>query len=77
MKNFVLPDKVYQVFKWLLMTLVPATTTLIGGLGVLYNYDTTKIIALIGLVATFIGSLVGISYVNYTKGDSNNAKFNQ
>ena len=77
MKNMVLPDKVYQVFKWLLLVFVPSTLTLIGGLGTLYSYDTTKIVTLISLFATFIGSLVGISYVNYTKGDSKNAKYNQ
>lgn len=77
MKNIVLPDKVYQVFKWLLLVFVPSTLTLIGGLGALYNYDTTIITTLISLFATFVGSLVGISYVNYTKGDSNNAASNQ
>lgn len=77
MKKMVLPDKVYQVFKWLLLVFVPSTLTLIGGLGVLYNYDTNTITTLISLFATFIGSLVGISYVNYTKGDSNDAESNQ
>lgn len=73
----VLPDKVYQAFKWLLLTLVPSTITLISGLGMLYGYDTTMIVTLISLVATFIGSLVGISNVNYAKGDSKNATSNQ
>lgn len=73
----ILSDKTYNTLKWLLLTVVPALITLISGLGTIYGYDTTQITAVIGIVATFIGTLVGISNANYVKGDSKNAKSNQ
>lgn len=73
----ILSDKTYNTLKWLLLTVVPALITLISGLGTIYGYDTTQITAVIGIIATFIGTLVGISNVNYVKGDSKNAKSNQ
>ena len=68
----ILSDKVYNTLKWLLLTVVPALITLISGLGTIYGYDTTQITAVIGIIATFIGALVGISNANYAKGESNN-----
>lgn len=73
----ILSDKTYNALKWLLLTVVPALITLISGLGTIYGYDTTQITAVIGIIATFIGTLVGISNANYVKGDSKNAKSNQ
>jgi len=73
----VLSDKVYNTLKWLLLTVVPALITLISGLGTIYGYDTTQITAVIGLVATFIGAVVGISNANYSKGDVEDASSNQ
>lgn len=73
----ILSDKTYNTLKWLLLTVVPALITLISGLGTIYSYDTTQITAVIGIIATFIGTLVGISNANYVKGDSKNAKSNQ
>lgn len=73
----ILSDKVYNMLKWLLLTVVPALITLISGLGTIYGYDTTQITAVIGIISTFIGTLVGISNANYAKGDLKNAKSNQ
>ena len=62
-----LPDKVYNLLKWIILIFVPALITLISGLGVLLGFDTTIINGIIGLVAAFIGSLIGVSTVNYNK----------
>lgn len=62
-----LPDKVYDLLKWIILIFVPALITLISGLGVLLGFDTTIINGIIGLVAAFIGSLIGVSTVNYNK----------
>lgn len=69
----VLSDKAYNVLKWALLTVVPALITLISGLGTIYGYDTTQITAVIGLVSTFIGAVVGISNSNYKKVGNDNA----
>lgn len=65
----VLNDKVYKILKWVLLIFVPALITLISGLGSVLGFDTTALVAIIGLVATFAGSCVGISATNYKKDD--------
>ena len=61
----ILPDKVYNVLKWMLITFVPALIALITGLGILYGFDTEIAVGTISLFATFLGALIGISNVNY------------
>lgn len=63
----ILPDKVYDILKWLLLTFTPALIVLISTLGVIYNFDTEVITLTIGAIATFIGALIGISNHNYNK----------
>lgn len=63
-----LNDKTYNFFKWLLITLVPALILLISTLGTIYNFDTEIITLTIGAIATFIGTITGISNYNYKKG---------
>ena len=64
-----LNDKVYNVLKWLLIIVVPATITLIGTLGQIYKFDTEVIVLTISAVATFLGAITGISNYNYKKGE--------
>lgn len=60
-----LPDKIYDALKWIVLIFVPALITFISGLGVLFGFDSTIIVGVIGLVATFIGSLIGVSTKKY------------
>lgn len=63
-------DKVYEFLKWILITVVPAAITLIGVINTVApipGYE--AIVTIIGAVATFIGSCVGISTANYRKGE--------
>ena len=62
-----LPDKLYGILKWCILILAPAVITFISGLGVVRGCDSTVITAIIGLVATFVGSLIGISTYKYNK----------
>lgn len=73
----ILNDKLYNTLKWLLLTVVPALITLISGLGTVYGFDTTQVTAVIGIIATFIGAVVGISNANYAKGDSDDVGSDQ
>ena len=70
-----LPDKVYDVLKWILVIFVPSTITLISSLGALLGFDATIINGIIGIVATFVGSLVGISTVAYNKEQKRKSNF--
>ena len=63
----ILPDKVYQILKWVLSVAVAPTIALISGLGQLYGFDTFKIVETISLVATFLGDIFGISIYLYNK----------
>ena len=63
----ILPDKVYDILKWLLITFTPALIVLISTLGVIYNFDTEVITLTIGAIATFLATLIGISNINYNK----------
>lgn len=63
-----LSNKTYDKLKWLLLVFEPALVTLISGLGVALKWDTKLIVTIIGLVSVFLGSITGISSLNYSKG---------
>ncbi len=62
-----LSNKTYDFLKWLLIKVVPALILLIEGLGLLYGWDTKIVIGTISLIATFLGTILGISTSNYNK----------
>lgn len=64
-----LSNKQYDIIKFILFTVAPALTTLIGGLGMLYEFDVTKIVTIIGLVSAFVGAITGLSSNQYNKED--------
>ena len=64
-----LSNKTYDRIKFLVQIVAPATIVLIAGLGDLYGFDTQNIIGLITLLATFTGSVLGISNLQYKKGE--------
>ena len=66
----ILPDRVYDIMKWILSVAVAPTIALITGLGQLYGFDTFKIVETISLIATFLGALFGISMIQYNKKDT-------
>ena len=66
-----LSNKTYDFLKWLLIKVVPALILLIEGLGLLYGWDTKLVIGTISLIATFLGTILGISTSNYNKKSTN------
>ena len=60
-------NKTYDILKWLIITFVPALIFLISTLRTIYKFDTEVINATISAVTTFIGTLIGISSINYNK----------
>ena len=60
-----LKNKTYDKLKFILLTLEPALVGLISGIGVLFKLDTTIIVGLIGLISTFLGSILQVSSSNY------------
>ena len=64
-----LTNKTYDKIKFLVQIVAPALIVLIAGLGDLYGFNTQNIIGLITLLVTFTGSVLGISNLQYKKGE--------
>lgn len=66
-----LDNKVYDVLKWVALIALPALATLVSVVLPLWNIvdegTTTAIVGTITAAATFLGSLLGVSTVKYTK----------
>lgn len=60
-------NKTYDILKWIVITFIPALIFLISTLGTVYNFNTEVINATIGAITTFVGTLLGISSINYNK----------
>ena len=64
-----LTNKTYDRIKFLVQIVAPALIVLIAGVGDLYGFDTQNIIGLITLLVTYTGSVLGISNLQYKKGE--------
>lgn len=63
-----LPDKVYNVMKWITLVFLPALTTLVGVILNCFNVGCTDIVlTIMTAVTTFMGAILGISNINYNK----------
>ena len=69
-----IPDKVYEILKWIALICIPAVVTFLSVvLGVL-DVDpkiTNIIVTIIAAVGTLIGSLIGVSTKAYRKEQGN------
>lgn len=60
--EYLLPDKVYQVLKWVALIVLPATATLISMIGPAWGMpNCEQIVTTVTAVGTFIGALIGVS----------------
>jgi Putative phage holin Dp-1 len=61
-----LPDKVYDILKWLALMVLPAGAALYVALGLIWGYTVdSNVLAVITFIASTIGALVGVSANNY------------
>ena len=61
-----LPEKVYEWLRWIVIIVIPALITLYGIIGNTCNIPYTDIILTIaGAVDVFLGTIFGISKINY------------
>ena len=61
-------NKTYDTLKWIILTVAPALMTLVSALGVLYEWRQTELtVAVIGAITTFLGTITGVSSINYNK----------
>ena len=67
-----LKNKTYDTIKWICLTVAPALVLLLNTILPLYGVaaDTIKVITItITALATFIGTVIGISSLQYAKGN--------
>ena len=66
-----LPDKLYNILKWLCAIVSPAICTLLVTLNSLWNWNLPieSIVGTITALTTFVGVVLGISCATYNKGD--------
>ncbi len=71
----ILPDKVYNVLKWICIILLPALATLWFALGKIWGFPyLAEIEATIVAIDTFLGAILGISAINYSRLDNSKEK---
>lgn len=59
-------NKTYDILKWITLVFLPALTTFVGVILNCFNYESTDIVLTIMIgFDTFLGSLLGISNINY------------
>lgn len=63
-----LPDKVYDVLKWIVMIVLPALATAYVGLASIWGWPFADEVAkTTAVVCTLLGALLGISTAQYNK----------
>ena len=62
---YLLPDKIYDVLKWVGLILLPALAALVGAVGPAWGMPHVDAVVLtINAVGTFIGAIIGASHVS-------------
>lgn len=63
-----LPNRIYDVLKWVVMVCIPALTTAYVGLDSVFGWGYADVVAKVSaIVCTLIGALIGISTAQYNK----------
>jgi hypothetical protein len=63
-----LNNKTYDIIKWVVLTVLPALSVLVGALGKAYGWaDTDLAVLTINAVTVFFGAVTGVSALNYNK----------
>lgn len=64
----ILPQKAYEIIRWIVIIVLPALITLYGVIGNTLNIPYTEVVLTIaGAVDVFLGTIFGISKISYDK----------
>lgn len=70
--GYILPDKLYNVLKWVGLFVLPALATLVKTVGVAVGFEYADVAAtIITAVGTFIGVIIGASAVKAVRSGGN------
>lgn len=62
----ILPNRVYDILKWITLIGLPALGSLYYGLSAIWGFPyAEQIVGTLAVVATFLGVILGISSANY------------
>lgn len=62
MKEYIIPDKLYQVLKWVGLIACPAIATFVGAVGPAWGWPSIDAIVLtLNSAGVLIGALIGVS----------------
>lgn len=68
-------NKVYDILKWISLVFLPALITFVGVVLNVLEVGNAEVILTIAIAFnTFLGSILGISNINYLKGENENGK---
>lgn len=63
-----LPNKIYDIMKWLVVICIPALTVAYCGLDAVFGWGYADVVAKVSaIICTLIGSLIGISTAEYNR----------
>lgn len=63
--EYIIPDKLYTVLKWVGLIALPAIATFVGTVGTACEWEFTGIaVTIITATGTFVGSIIGVSNMN-------------
>lgn len=62
--QYIIPDKTYNVLKWIGLVVLPAVATFVGTVGTACGWEFTNIaVTIITATGTLVGTLIGVSHV--------------
>ncbi len=63
-------NKVYDILKWIAIVFLPALTTFVGVILSSLSVENSDIVlTIMTAFGTFLGTILGVSNINYKKGD--------
>lgn len=73
--DYLLPDKAYEILKWVALIALPAVAWLVGAVGPQCGLPHCgEIVTTINAVGVFVGALIGVSQLTATKPDDDSDK---
>lgn len=73
--DYLLPDKAYEILKWVALIALPAVAWLVGVVGPQWGLPHCgELVTTINAVGVFVGALIGVSQLMATKPDDDSGK---
>lgn len=73
--DYLLPDKVYEILKWVALIALPAVAWLVGVVGPQWGLPHCgELVTTINAIGLFVGALIGVSQLTAAKPDGSSEK---